>query len=74
MLIVLELTVEHAASVLIRDLHGGCFSVLLSCRLKNTISYLYIILTLDLAHRQEISPVFRVPSILHRYPSQIILF
>ena len=46
------ITVEHAASVLIRALHGG----------------------LDLAHRQEISPVFRVPSILHRYPSQIILF
>ena len=29
---------------------------------------------LDLAHRQEISLVFRVPSSLYRYPSQIILF
>ena len=44
--------VEHAASVLIRILHGG----------------------LDLTHRQEISPVFRVPLSLHRYPSQIMLF
>ena len=29
---------------------------------------------LDLARRQEISPVFRVPSSLYWYPSQIILF
>ena len=29
---------------------------------------------LDLAHRQEISPVFRVPSSLYGYPSQILLF
>ena len=47
-----EITVEHAASVLIWTLHGG----------------------LDLAYRQKISLVFRVPSSLHRYPSQIILF
>ena len=29
---------------------------------------------LDFAHHQEISPVFKVPSSLYPYPSQIILF
>ena len=47
-----EITVEQAASVLIRTLHCA----------------------LDLAHRQEISPVLRVQSSLRWFTSKIILF